>query len=51
MLQITLKNENFTKIDADVSVVLVIDKNLKHEWINHKSLKKWGFTSHALYSY
>lgn len=49
MLQITLKNENFTKIDADVSVVLVIDKNLKHEWINHKSLKKWGFTSQSVF--
>ncbi|PAF48369.1 leucyl aminopeptidase [Helicobacter sp. 12S02634-8] len=49
MLKISLKKTDFAQTKAELSIVFVIDKNLKHPWIELKTLKEFDYKGEGLF--
>ncbi len=47
MLKVTLHTSTFDALKADITIVLVVGKNLKHHWIDSGFLETFGFECKA----
>ncbi len=47
MLKITIKDSSFTETQADVAIVLIVNKDFTHQWCNQKSLQSFGYKALA----
>ncbi|PAF49140.1 leucyl aminopeptidase [Helicobacter sp. 12S02232-10] len=49
MLKISLKKTNLAQTKADLTIVFVVNKNLKHFWIQPEVLKEFGYEGEGIF--
>ncbi|PAF41904.1 leucyl aminopeptidase [Helicobacter sp. 11S02596-1] len=49
MLKISLEKTSFVETKADLGIVFVVDKNLKHPWVMPAVLKEFGYEGEGIF--